>query len=170
LVLFADYIKTPEGRNTFDEILMRTPIIGDLFKRVYIARTAESVSILVKGGISIPQAVEITGYTIGSPIYRELLHSAADDIRRGETLSSAFSKNEVYFPPLISQMAAIGEETGRLEDILNKVATFYSREIDDTVANLVELIQPLLMVFIGVFVGILFASILIPIFELAQRL
>lgn len=125
---------------------------------------------MVKGGISIPQAVEVAGYTIGSATYRELLHKAAENIRQGENLSQAFAKSEAYFPPLVSQMTAIGEETGRLEDILDKISRFYTREAEDMVSNLVELIQPLMMVVIGVFVGILFASILIPIFELAQRL
>ncbi|OGY60183.1 MAG: hypothetical protein A3B23_03980 [Candidatus Colwellbacteria bacterium RIFCSPLOWO2_01_FULL_48_10] len=169
-ILIVDYLKTPEGKNTFDEIVLRAPVLGNLFKNVYVARFAESVSILVKGGISIPQAMEVTGYTIGSIIYRDLLHEAAEDIRRGELLSNTLSKNENYFPPLLVQMTAIGESTGRLEDMLSRVSGFYNREVDGVVGNLVELIQPILMIFIGLAVGTLFASILIPIFNLAQTI
>jgi len=168
--LTIDYFKTVEGRNTFDEVILRAPVFGKLFKNIYVARFSESVSILVKGGISIPQAMEVTGYTIGSVIYQEFLHTAAEDIRRGELLSQALSKNEDYFPPLLIQMTAIGESTGRLEDMLHRAAIFYSHEVDSTVGNLVELIQPMLMLLIGVAVGGLFASILIPIFNLAQNI
>ncbi len=170
VIIVIDYLRTPEGKNTMDEILLRLPVFGKLLKSIYIARFAESISILVKGGISIPQAMEVTGYTIGSTIYRDFLHTAAEDIRRGELLSQALSKNQDYFPPLLLQMTAIGETTGRLEDMLERVSQFYTREVNDLVGNLVELIQPALMVVIGLSVGVLFASILIPIFQLAQKI
>ena len=169
-ILVIDYIRTPEGRNTTDEILLRLPVFGNLLKSIYVARFSESMSILIKGGISIPQAMEVTGYTIGSSIYRDFLHGATEDIRRGELLSQALAKNQDYFPPLLIQMTAIGETTGRLEDMLERVSSFYTREVNDLVANLVELIQPVLMVVIGISVGTLFASILIPIFQLAQKI
>ncbi|HEY4497128.1 MAG TPA: type II secretion system F family protein [Candidatus Paceibacterota bacterium] len=169
IALLVDYLRTPEGKNTFDEIILRTPVFGGILKQVYVARFAESVSVLVKGGISMPQAMEVTGHTIGSTIYREMLHQTAEDLRKGELLSQSLSKNEKYFPPLLIQMTAIGESTGRLEELLDRVSRFYSREVDSLLDNLVELIQPVLMVFIGLSVGALFASILIPIFQLAQR-
>ena len=138
-ILVIDYIRTPEGRNTTDEILLRLPVFGNLLKSIYVARFSESMSILIKGGISIPQAMEVTGYTIGSSIYRDFLHGATEDIRRGELLSQALAKNQDYFPPLLIQMTAIGETTGRLEDMLERVSSFYTREVNDLVANLVEL-------------------------------
>ncbi len=170
IALIIDYFRTPEGRNTLDEILLRLPVFGGLLRSVYVARLGESVSILIKGGIAIPQAIEVTGYTMGSATYRDLLHEAAEGIRRGELLSAALAKNQDYFPPLLVQMTAIGESTGRLEDMLERAATFYTREVNDLVGNLVELIQPALMVVIGLSVGVLFASILIPIFQLAQKI
>lgn len=170
VIVIIDYFRTPEGRNTFDEIILRLPVFGNLLKSVYVARFAESVSIMIKGGISIPQALEVTGYTIGSVMYRDLLHEAAEDVRKGELLSTSLNKKPGYFPPLLIQMTAIGETTGKLEDMLDRSSTFYTREVNDLVANLVELIQPALMVVIGLSVGVLFASILIPIFQLAQNL
>lgn len=170
IILLIDYLRTPEGKNTLDEIIFRTPVFGDLLKSIYVARFAESVSILVKGGISIPQAMEVTGYTIGSPAYRDVLHEVAEDVRRGELLSQSISRKDKYFPALVIQMTAIGETTGRLEDMLERVSSFYTREVNDLVSNLVELIQPALIVIMGLSTGILFASILIPIFQLAQKL
>lgn len=170
VVLTIDYVKSPEGKNTMDEVFLRLPVFGNLFRNIYVSRFAEAVSILVKGGISIPQAMEVAAETIGSTVYGELLRGSAEDVRRGELLSQSLSKNENYFPPLLVQMISIGEATGKLEDMLARVATFYNREVDSLVGSLVELIQPMLMVFIGLAVGGLFASILVPIFNLSQRI
>jgi type IV pilus assembly protein PilC len=162
----ADYMRTDEGRVVFNELVLRIPIVNGLLKRMYVSRFAESVSILTRGGIPIAQSLEIAGQTIGSVIYRDVLHQTAEDVRRGELLSQSLAKNEEYFPPLVSQMVAVGESTGRLDDLLEKVAAFYTREVDGIVANLVELIQPALMVVIGLLVAALFASILVPIYNL----
>src|SRR3989344_6150970 len=167
-ILIADYFRTPEGRGVMDEIILRTPIFGKVLKQLYVARFAESVSILIKGGIPISQTLEISSVTIGSTIYKDLLHQVAEDVRRGELLSQSLAKNEEFFPPLVSQMVAIGESTGRLEELLGRVSSFYTREVDSLLGNLVELIQPALMLVIGVLVGGLFASILVPIYNLAQ--
>jgi len=126
------------------------------------------VGILTRGGIPIAQSLEIAGHTIGSVIYRDMLHQIAEDVRRGELMSQSLAKQEEYFPPLVSQMVAVGESTGKLDDLLDKIATFYTSEVDGMVANLVELIQPVLMVVIGLLVGALFASILVPIYNLLQ--
>lgn len=168
MILIADYFRTSEGKAVFDEIILRTPIFGNLLKQLYIARFAEAVSILIKGGIPIAQTLEISSITVGSIIYRDLLHEVAEDVRRGELVSTALSKNEKFFPPLVAQMVAIGESTGRLEELLERVSSFYTREVDTLLNNLVELIQPLLMLVIGVLVGALFASILIPIYNLVK--
>ncbi|HZX01175.1 MAG TPA: type II secretion system F family protein [Candidatus Paceibacterota bacterium] len=167
-ILIADYFRTPEGRGVMDEIILRTPIFGSILKQLYVARFAESVSILIKGGIPISQTLEISSVTVGSTIYRDLLHQVAEDVRRGELLSQSLGKNEEFFPPLVAQMVAIGESTGRLEELLGRISSFYTREVDSLLGNLVELIQPALMLVIGVLVGGLFASILVPIYNLAQ--
>lgn len=167
-ILVADYFRMPEGRAVRDELILRTPIFGNLLKQLYVARFAEAVSILIKGGIPIAQTLEISSITVGSIIYRDLLHEVAEDVRRGELVSQSLSKNEEFFPPLVAQMVAIGESTGRLEELLERISSFYTREVDTLLNNLVELIQPLLMLVIGVLVGALFASILIPIYNLVK--
>ena len=163
-----DYFRTPEGRVVVDEIVLRMPGVSRLLKQMHVARFAESLSVLLKGAIPIAQAVEITAQTIGSPAYGDLLDKTAEDIRRGELLSKSLANNPEFFPPFVSQMTAIGEKTGRLEDLLTRISDFYTQEVDSMVNSLVELVQPVLMVIIGLLVGGLFASILVPIYNLVQ--
>jgi len=168
ILILIDYFRGEEGRFVFDQLALGMPIFGKLFRQSYVARFSEATSILIKGGIPIAQAIEIGSHTVDSPIYREALHDVANHVRQGESLSAALEKNEDFFPPLTSQMVAIGEKTGRLEEMLGRIYDFYSREVDDLVNNLVELIQPILILIIGGFVGLLFASILLPIYNLVQ--
>lgn len=164
----VDYLRTEEGRIVFDELVLRTPIFNRLLKQLYVARFAESLSVLIKGGIPIVQAIEVTGQTIGSAVYQEILHQSAEDVKRGELLSQSLFRKEEFFPPLVNQMVAVGEATGRLDHLLDKISSFYTREVEDLVENLVELIQPVLMIVIGVLIGLLFASILMPIYKLVS--
>lgn len=165
--LAFDYFHTAEGRLVLDEVKIRFPVVGRISRKLYIARFAEATSVLIKGGIPVAQAIEIAGHTIGNGIYQDLLHEAAEGVRRGELLSQTLEKYD-YFPPLVSQMVAIGETTGRLDDLLDKISSFYTREVDDATNNMVELIQPILMVVIGIGVGLMFASMILPIYNLAK--
>ncbi len=163
--IIVDYLRSKEGRVMLDELVLRIPVFSGILKYMYISRFSDSVAVLVKGGVAIVQALEITARTVGSEIYKEIINQAADDVRNGVLLSQALAKYPDHFPPLASQMISIGESTGKLEFLLRKVSEFYSRELDDIVGNLVELIQPLLMLVIGVVVGVLFASILVPMYD-----
>ncbi|MBU6141949.1 type II secretion system F family protein [Patescibacteria group bacterium] len=167
-VVLYDYFDTPEGKVVLDEFRVRLPIIGDMYRKLYVSRFAESSAVLIRGGIPIAQALEISGHTIGSLIYRDALHEVAEAVRSGQLMSQALAAHEDFFPPLVHQMVAVGESTGKLEQLLTRVSGFYSREVDNTVSNLVELIQPILMVIMGVMVGLLFAAVLLPIYNLAQ--
>lgn len=167
ILTVIDYFQTKEGRVVLDELSLRLPVIGRLFQRLYIARFAESSRVLIKGGLTIPQAIEISSHTISNAVYRDRLQEASARIRKGDQLSKALGEMS-EFPPLVSQLVAIGEQTGRLEQLLEKVTDFYTREVDDIVNNLVTLIQPALMVVIGILVAILFASILLPLYSLSQ--
>jgi len=167
IVMLVDYFRSAEGKMVFDEISLRLPVIGQLFQKLYIARFAESARVLIKGGLPIPQAIEIAAHNVGNYVYRDLLHEAVTQIRRGQSFAQALTSIP-YFPPLVSQLVSIGEATGRLDELLLKVSDFYSREVEDMVGNLVELIQPALMILIGVLVALLFASILLPLFSLSQ--
>lgn len=165
--LLLDYFRTPEGRVVYDELSVKLPVLGNLSQKVIIARFAEATSVLIKGGIPVTQAIEIASHTVDNVVYKDVLHEAAEKIRAGELMSEALEKSGA-FPALVCQLLAVGEATGRLEELLSRIASYYTREVDDLVANLVELIQPALIVVIGGFVGVLFASILLPIYNLAQ--
>lgn len=168
--LLIDYFRTPEGKIVFSELIIRTPVFGDLFKKNYVARFAESLSVLIKGGIPLSQSLEITGRVIGNEIYAGIIGEIAEKVKAGESLSSLLNQNEYYFPALVGQMVSIGENTGRLDEILLKVAAFFTREVENVVDNLTELIQPVLITVIGIAVGLLFAAILLPIYNLTQGL
>ena len=165
--LLVDYFKSKEGKVVFDELSLRIPVVGGLFQKMYIARFAESTRVLVKGGLTIPQAIEISSRTIGNRVYEDALQRAAEQVRKGKLLSVILNEAD-EFPPLVGQLVSIGEQTGRLEDLLEKVNDFYEREIDDVVSNLVSLIQPALMLVVGGLIGILFAAILLPMYSLTQ--
>ncbi|MDP1706491.1 MAG: type II secretion system F family protein [bacterium] len=167
IMLIIDYFHTEEGKIVFNEIGLRIPILGSVLKQLYVSRFADSVRVLINGGLTIPQAIEVTSHTIGNYIYRDILREAAQKIRQGQLLSQALKASE-YFPPLVGQLVAIGESTGRLESLLEKVGSFYRRQVEDKVNNMVELIQPLLMVVVGLMVGGLFASILLPLYNLTS--
>lgn len=167
IFLLFDYFKTPEGRIVYDELSLKLPILGGLSQKLAVARFAEATSVLIKGGIPITQAIEIASHTIGNVVYKDILHEAAEKVRAGELMSEALERSG-YFPALVSQLVAVGEATGRLEELLSRISAFYTREIDNLVSNLVELIQPALIIIIGIFVSLLFASILLPIYNLAQ--
>jgi type IV pilus assembly protein PilC len=165
--VIIDYFQTEEGKAVFNEVSLRLPIFGKLFQNLYLSRFAESTKVLIQGGLTIPQAIEIASRTIGNYVYRDILQEAAQNIRRGQLLSQAL-RGAQYFPPLVSQLIAVGESTGRLDALLDKAAAFYRRQTEDMVSNLVELIQPILLVVIGLLVAALFASILLPLYTLTQ--
>jgi len=165
--LMIDYFRTPEGKIVYDELTVKLPVLGGLFQKVIVARFAEATSVLIKGGIPITQAIEIASHTVDNAVYKDILHAAAEKIRAGELMSEALEKSKA-FPALVCQLLAVGETTGRLEELLSRISNYYTREVDDLVSNLVELIQPALIIVIGIFVGVLFASILLPIYNLAQ--
>ena len=166
--LLLNYIKSDEGKNVLADLTIKMPVIGNLLKKTYVARFAESVSVLIKGGIPITQALKITSNNIGNFIYRDVLYEIGERVKAGESFSALLSSKERYFPSLVGQMVAIGETTGKLDVILSKISAFYSREVDDLINNLTELIQPIIIAVVGVFVGLLFAAILLPIYNLME--
>jgi len=169
IAIIVDYLRSREGRAVLDQLVLRLPVFGKVFHKLYVVRFSSAMSILIKGGIPISQAIEITSHNIQSAVYEEALLYIAEGVKRGELLSSTLLNYPDYFPSLVVQMTSVGESTGRLADMLDRVSTFYTREVDALIGELVELIQPAIMIVIGVLVGLLFASVLLPIFNLAQQ-
>lgn len=164
------YAETTEGKALWDELKLRFPLLRKVFLPLTLTRLSNAIAMLLKGGVPMAQALEIAGQSVSNVLYQDLLMDIADDVRQGTALSSAMAKYPDYFPPLVSQMIVVGEATGQLDKMFARLAGFYGRDSDTTVANLVDLIQPTLMIVVGLMVGLLFASILIPLYRLTATI
>ncbi len=160
------YSKTTEGKKFFDRLWLKLPIIGSLLKKIYLSRFAENLSTLIVAGLPITQALEISGQIVGNDVYKTIISQTRDEIRKGEQISSVLDKYPQFFPPIFFQMTLTGEKTGNLDETLMNVVNFYQKEIDQTVNGLVGLLEPLLIVFLGGLVGIIVASILLPLYRM----
>jgi len=169
VVVFAvRYFRTEEGKPVWDELIVGLPVIGVLIQKISITRFASSTSVLMKGGIPIANSLEISARVVGNNLYRRILMETADEIRRGGSISGSLSRYPNYFPPLVSQMVAIGESSGQLDNLLDKIASFYNEEVQNAVNSMIELVQPALIVVLGVFIGLFIAAVILPIYNLAQ--
>lgn len=155
----------PEGKLYMHRVQINLPILGGIYRKLYMARLTDNLKTLLASGIPILRALSISGDVIGNEVYRLALVQAADSVRDGSTISSAFNKIK-EIPQLVTQMVRVGEAAGKLDTILNSVAKFYQKEVDSAFENLVALIEPALIVFLGVGVGILVASVLVPLYNL----
>jgi len=164
-VMAVRWVKTAEGRLFIDRLQIRTPVIGSLFQKLYMARMTDNLRTLIVGGIPILRALDITGDVVGNEVYKQAIVSAAESVKAGNTISSAFERVP-EIPMLVTGMIRVGETSGRLDFILESVARFYQREVDSTVDNLVALIEPILILFLGGGVAILVSSIMIPLYNL----
>ncbi|MEK9173604.1 MAG: type II secretion system F family protein [Patescibacteria group bacterium] len=165
-IIIVDYVKSPEGRAFWDELKTRLPIVSKVHVPVTITRFSNAAAILLKGGVPLAQSIEIVSQTIDNVLYQDILREVAEEIRQGVPLSEAISKYPDYFPPLVPQMLVVGESTGQLDKMFMRIAVFYNREADNVINNIVDLIQPILMIGIGVMVAFLFAAVLLPIYKL----
>jgi type IV pilus assembly protein PilC len=159
-------MKTPQGRYFFDGLKLGTPYIGDLYEKLYLSRIADNFSTMLVSGVPVVEAVEITASVVGSAVYEEILKEVGEDVKGGASISDALGKHR-EIPGIMTAMIKVGEETGELGSILNTLAKFYRREVSTAVDTLVDLIEPLMIVFLGLGVGILLAAVLIPIYNLA---
>lgn len=159
------WMQTASGRWFFDRLQIRVPILGGLYKKLYMARLTDNLRTLIVGGIPILRALEISGDVVGNVVYRKAVGEAIESVRGGGTISAAFEKTP-EIPVLVTQMIRIGEASGRLDFILANIAKFYGREVDSAFENLVSLIEPFLIVFLGAGVGGMVASVLVPLYNL----
>lgn len=158
--------RSKNGKKTIDELKIKVPIFGPLFRKVYLARIADNLDTMLSSGIPIVRAIQITSDVVGNQKYQEILVVASEDVKAGATLSQSLSKYEVI-PQILVQMMKVGEETGSLGQILKTLARFYKREVDDAVDTLVALIEPVMIVALGLGVGLILVSVLMPIYSIA---
>ena len=160
------YVRTPQGRRIFDGMKLKIPIFGSVFQKVYLARFTENLSTLVKGGLPILQSLQVSSDVVGNVIFTELLLEAKEGVRVGNTISFVFEQHP-EIPSMVTQMISTGEKTGSLDFVLQKIADYYNQEVDGIVSTLSSLIEPVLIILLGVGVAVLLTAILLPIYNIA---
>ena len=163
------YYKTQGGRKTIDALLLKIPILGDILRKVAVARFSRTLSTLLSSGVPILQSLDITAKTAGNVIVETAILKVRDGVERGESFVEPLKATEV-FPHMVAQMVGIGEQTGALDSMLSKIADFYEQEVDAAIANLLTLIEPLLIGFLGVTIGSIVISMYLPLFTLIGKL
>lgn len=163
------YVATKAGREIISRLQIQLPYLGELYRKLYMARFADNLQTLVAGGVSIVRALEITGDVVGNEIYKGIIYDAREAVRAGASISEAlFVYSEV--PRLVSQMIKVGEETGKLDFILATLSKFYQQEVNNAVDNLINLIEPIMILVLGLGVGLLVASVIVPIYNISSSI
>src|SRR3989344_2735661 len=159
------FIRTPDGKIWLDDVKIKIPSLGGVIRNLYLARMAESLTTLMKSGIPILDALRITADLVGNNVYRNIILEAEENVKSGGTISSALAKHKEV-PPLFSSMVAIGERTGKMDFILEHVSKFYKAEAETSVDTISQIIEPVLILVLGVAVAGLVSSILLPIYNI----
>ena len=167
IYLFRKYYQTSQGRLMIDRILLKLPVFGPLFKKVAVARFSRTLGTLVSSGVPILDGLTIVSRTAGNRTVENAILNARASIREGETIAEPLGRSSI-FPPMVIQMISVGESTGALDTMLSKIADFYEDEVDIAVANLTSLLEPFLMIFLGVVIGGVVISMYLPIFQMAS--
>ncbi len=162
--------RTERGRRIIDRIKLRMPVFGVLNKKSALARFARTLGLLLSSGVNIVEAVDITKGTAGNAVVEDILEETKNTIQVGEPLNSTLLRYPEIFPPMVASMVAIGEETGALDAMLQKVADFYEREVDETVESLTAAIEPIMIIFLGAIVGMIVAGMFLPLFQIINTL
>ena len=166
-VAIRTYYQTEQGRMIIDRIMLRLPVVGDLLRKVAVARFSQNMAILLSSGVPILDGLAITARTAGNKVVEKAIMDARVSISQGKTIAEPLRESKI-FPPMVCQMVAVGENTGGLDGMLRKVAELYEEEVDDAVANLTALMEPLIMVVLGVVLGGLVISMYLPIFQMGS--
>ena len=165
--LIRRYINTERGGYNFDKVLLRLPILGLLFRKVAVAKFSRTLSTLVKSGVSILNALSIVAKTSGNKVVEEAVNDSIRSVREGEPIAQPLTRSGV-FPPMVTAMIGVGEQTGKLETMLTKIADFYDEQVDAAVSGLTSMIEPLVIAFLGIIVGGIVIALFLPIFQITQ--
>jgi len=161
------YLKTYNGRRNFDYFKLHMPIFGTLFKYIYLMRFTRSLSTLLKGGVTITKSLEVVAEVVSNVIYQEIILATLESINDGNPLSTVM-ENEPTIPKMVPQMLSVGERTGKIDLVLDKITDFYGREADKMLANLSTLMEPVIMTLMGIGVGIMVAAVIMPMYNMAS--
>lgn len=165
--LFKKWMKTPKGQYTVDEISLKLPVFGILLKKVAIAKFSRTLGTLIKSGVPILQGLETVAKTAGNKVIEKAIDASRDSIKEGGRISDPLKKAGI-FPPMVIQMISVGEETGGLDTMLNKIADFYDQEVDTAVKGLTSMIEPIIIIVLGFVVGTIVIAMFMPMFALGD--
>lgn len=163
------YIKSEEGRRDWDRIKLKIPIFGNMFRSVYIARFSDNFSVLIDGGIPVVNALQEVSEVVGNVVFKEIILKSVDEVKKGGNISDVFVKSS-EIPPIVTRMMKIGEETGKISEVLRKTASFYEQEVDTMTRNISVLIEPILISILGIGVAIMVFAVLMPIYDIANKI
>ncbi len=161
------FISKPAGKLVWDTLTLRLPVFGKLFRLIYMVRFTRSMNTLIVGGVSISRSLDITAEVVSNDVYKKLIMETKQQVEDGNSISSVFAESK-DIPIMVSQMMAIGEKTGRLDKILAKITDFYTREVNNIIANLMTLMEPIVIIIIGIGVGTMVAAIILPMYQMAD--
>jgi type IV pilus assembly protein PilC len=162
-----NYYKTSNGQLTIDRMMLRAPVLGDVLRKSAVSRFTRTLGTLIGSGVSILDGLEITAKTAGNRVISDAIMESRASIAGGETISAPLQKSAV-FPPMVISMIAVGEQTGGLDEMLSKIADFYDEEVDAAVSGLLALMEPIMIVFLGVIVGGMVVAMYLPIFDMVN--
>lgn len=164
-VVFWQFQKTAAGKRAVDEFKLSIPFLGTLYEKLFLTRICDNLSTMLTSGISMVQALEVTSDVVDNEVYRDIIQNTLIDVKAGKSFADSISEYP-EIPGVLAQMSKVGEETGKLGDILVTLAVFYRREVDNAVDTLISLIEPAMIVLLGLGVGVLLASVLMPIYNI----
>jgi len=160
--------KTPEGARFMSELFLKVPLLNSFLHMIYLSRFAENLSTLISGGIPIVQALDITSRIVGNTVYTDIIKEAKVQVQQGNQISQVLQKYPSEFPPVFTQMVFVGEKSGTLDKTLGNIVSFYRKEVERQVEAFLSIIEPTLIVFLGLIVGGLLASVLLPLYQLGS--
>jgi type IV pilus assembly protein PilC len=167
--LLARYLRSPKGKSKFHHFILKVPAIGGIVRKLAVARFARTFASLLGAGVSVLEALHVTGRAIGNKAYEEALTKAAEGVKNGKQLSQTLSGSKL-FPEIIPQMISVGEETGKTDEVLIKVADFYEEEVDTAINGISSIIEPVMILIMGAMVGLIAASVMGPIASLSNNI
>jgi type IV pilus assembly protein PilC len=167
IIAITRYAKTEKGKLLFDGLILKLPVFGDLVRKVSVAKFSRTLSTLVKSGVPILGSLDIVAKTSGNKVVEVAVNNSKNAVREGKNLAEPLSKSAV-FPPMVVRMISVGEQAGELEKMLGKIADFYDEQVDAAVAGLTSIIEPMIILFLGIVVGGIVLSIFMPIFKITE--
>jgi type IV pilus assembly protein PilC len=165
--IFISWHKTPNGTMTVDKWLLRMPVLGDVVRKSAVSRFTRTLGTLISSGVSILEGLEITAKTSGNRVIHDAIMESRASIAGGDTISAPLKKSKV-FPPMVISMINVGEQTGGLDEMLTKIADFYDDEVDAAVSGLMAMMEPMMIVFLGIIVGGMVVAMYLPIFDMVN--